>query len=83
MRNNQSRLTEAELVPRLRLESVLKPEHNYNMSINIYIMLAGCIKKEMDYISKNGGDPYDHSTILCYKSEFSLKSLNVQTFYAT
>lgn len=28
-RNNQSRLTEAELVPRLRMESVLKPEHNY------------------------------------------------------
>jgi len=48
VRSNQSRLTEEEIFPRLRLESMLKPEHNYNMSINIYIMLAECIKKQID-----------------------------------
>lgn len=44
----QSGLTEAQPLPRLRLKSVIKPEDNYNVSINNYIMLAGYITKEMD-----------------------------------
>lgn len=34
-------------------------------------------------MSKNGEDPYYHSIILCYESEFSLEILNVQRSYTT
>lgn len=56
MRNNQFRLTEAEFIPRPRLESLFKPEHNYTMSINIYLMLAECIKRKRIKLAKMEGN---------------------------